>query len=142
MVSSFASRPFSAWPVISPLETKPLTMAINSSTFPVETECPVVPVAEVTAVPVPEGVSVVDTVTDPQAAMTMVNINMANILVIFFILLYSPIVYRFCEGMIRLKATTLTVAIGYNRYSLSTSVRWGDLFSANWGTFPRMLKTK
>ncbi|HEX5635515.1 MAG TPA: hypothetical protein VFY78_00380 [Gammaproteobacteria bacterium] len=41
---------------------------------------------------VSEGDTAVDGVTDPQAAMPMVNINTASSAVIFFIIL-SPIVY-------------------------------------------------
>jgi hypothetical protein len=44
-------------------------------------------VSVTTAVPVLEGVSVVDGSADPQAAMKMVNINTASIVVIFFIIL-------------------------------------------------------
>ena len=47
---------------------------------------PVVPVPVVTAVPVTEGVLSVAVDTELQAAMTMVNINMTDRVVIFFIL--------------------------------------------------------
>jgi hypothetical protein len=46
-------------------------------------------VSVTTAVPVPEGVPVVDAVDGAQAAMYMVNINRTSIVVIFFIILQS-----------------------------------------------------
>jgi len=86
----FASRPFSALPVIAPLATKSLTMAINSSTVPVDVTGSAVDVAMLDGVS--EGDMAVEVPADPQEVMKMVNINMASSVVIFFIIL-SPILY-------------------------------------------------
>jgi len=114
-------------------------MAISWSTLSVEAEDPAVTVSMLDGISVPEAVSIVprgfgvlvrDGIEGPQAAIKVTIINMANTVVIFFIILNSPL-FIFCEGM----KHAFTVGIDYSKHTPLASVRRGELPSAIWGIF-------